>query len=213
MPMAVEERVRRAPRPSVAYVAAEVAACERAAGVARRDDFAVVELSGRPIALRSALRRITRRRPTPFGDGRFDLGWCRLTGASRALVIVPPTFRAAAAERLSAAALDGPDITVVDVSDRFAVIALAGPRATSLSDSLTASGARPAAVLRETGWLEIVVARIESADELRRDLLSFGRPYGALSVSAEAVDLLCAAHAVLGCQRGTPSHPQLRSTA
>jgi len=219
MPMAAEERATRAaaPRPSVATIAAKVAACERAAGIATRDDFAVIELSGRPVALRGALRRVTGRRAARLRTGRFDLGWWQTAGASRALVIVPPAFRAQAAERVGAAALDTPDIAVADASGRFAVIALAGPRAASLADSLTAarcaSGARPAAVLRETGWLELVVAGTACAGELRRDLLTFGRPYGAISVSAEAVDLLCAAHAVLGCQRGTPSHPQQRSTA
>ena len=178
-----------------------------------RDDFTVVELSGRPVALRSALRRVARRRPSLFGDGRFDLGWYRLVSASHALVIAPPAFRAEAAERLDAAALDTPDITVVDASDRFSVLALIGPRAASLADSLAASGIRPAALLREAGRLALVVAATDEAPGLRRDLLSFGRPYGALSVSAEAVDLLCAAHAVLGCQRGMPPKPQQRSTA
>ncbi|MEZ5122152.1 MAG: hypothetical protein R2736_11340 [Solirubrobacterales bacterium] len=216
MPMAAEESLTRGgpPRSVIAFVAAEVAACERAAGIAVRDDFAVYELSGRPVSLRAAVRRLVGRRPTVFGGGRFDLGWCRLVSASRALLVATPACRDAAARRLAAVALDAPDITVADASRRHRVIALAGPRAASLSDSLTAAGGpRPAAVLRDAGRLELVVAAASDAGELHRELLSYGRPYGALSVSAEAVDLLCAAHAVLGCQRGTPSHPLPRSTA
>ena len=216
MPMAAEESLTRGgpPRSVIAFAAAEVAACERAAGITVRDDFAVYELSGRPVALRAAVRRLVGRRPTVFGGGRFDLGWCRLASASRALLVAPPACRDAAARRLAAVALDAPDITVADASRRHRVIALAGPRAASLLDSLTAAdGSRPAAVLRDAGRLELVVAAASDAADLHRELLSFGRPYGALSVSAEAVDLLCAAHAVLGCQRSTPSHPLPRSTA
>jgi hypothetical protein len=216
MPVAAEESVTRgrSPRPSVAHVATEVAACERAAGVAVREDFAVYELNGRPVALRAAVRRLIGRRPTVFGGGRFDLGWCRFTSPSHALVVIAPALREVGAERLASVAVEAPDIAVADASARHRVIALAGPRAASLADSLAAvRGRRPVAALREAGGLELLVVTDDDAADLHRELLSFGRPYGALSVSADAVDLLCAAHAVLGCQRGTPSHPQPRSTA
>ena len=113
--------------------------------------------------------------------------WWRQVATHRVLVAGPAAAVGAAP----------PDVTVRDVSGRYAVIALAGPRAAELA--VRATGASMVAVDR--GSRAVVVAPAERADALWRSL-------GAMPVSPAAVDLHWAGQRIVECQRSAGPRPR-----
>lgn len=182
-------------------VTAELAACRVGVGVAARPDLELLELRGRPVAVRSALRRLTGRRLTVGEAVRCDLAWWQLLAPHHALVVGGAQTCTLLRDRLRAAGREAPDTTVVDVTAAYAVVALAGPGAGALAGAPAVAAARPAAWLRQGAGHHLLVVPHERAAQMWRALLAAGRPLGATVVGREAVELLRAADGVVDCQR------------
>ena len=174
------------------HTSAQVAACQCSAGMALRPDFTVLEVAGRPLAVAGLVRRVADRR-LRAGATSFAAGmWWRPIAPHRVLVT----------GRTAAVGAPPPDVTVRDVSDRYAVIALAGPRAAELA--VRATGASMVALDR--GSRAVLVAPTAGADELWRALTAAG----AVAVSAATVDLHWAGQKIVECQRSAPPRSVIR---
>jgi aminomethyltransferase len=158
-------------------VAAEMAACRASAGIADLSHVAKVELEGPPEVLAAS-------------DARDDrsLWWCPLAD-DHALLLAEHLAPAELRERLEDEVADE-EALVVDVTERFAAIAVVGPRAREV----LATGV-PGMLLAQHGERFLVVCDPGDAPDVWRALSAAGRPLGAAHVGLDALERLDAVHA------------------
>jgi glycine cleavage system aminomethyltransferase T len=197
-------------RRTFGHVAPEVAACRTSAGVGVLCDMAVLEVSGRPLALQRVVRQLLGQRTAVGSTHPLDGGWLCLLATHRALVVVPTALRAALATRVQAACRQASDVSVVDLSERYGLLAVVGPAAGALVAATAASVA--AAVLSTGHDRYFVVVAAGAAVAAHREILEAGRALGAVAVGREAFELVRVGDAVTDCQRPVTSPPHRIAT-
>jgi glycine cleavage system aminomethyltransferase T len=153
-------------------VAAELAACRASAGIADLSHIGKLELEGPPELLEACSAR----------DDRFV--WWSALADDHALALSEHVPRARLRERLEDE-LGAEGALVVDVTERFAAIAVVGPRA----PEVLATGV-PGMLLAQDGGRFLVVCDPPAAADVWRSLSAAGRPLGAAHVGLDALERL-----------------------
>jgi glycine cleavage system aminomethyltransferase T len=153
-------------------VAAEIAACRAGAGIADLSHVGKLELEAPPELLAACSLRSDR-----------SVWWCQLAD-DHALVLAEHVPLADLRERLEDE-LAGERGIVVEVTTRFAAIAVAGPRAREV----LAAGV-PGLLLSERGDRFVVVCASDDAEDVWLALSAAGRPFGATHVGVDALERL-----------------------
>jgi hypothetical protein len=167
--------------------AGELAVCARGAGIADRSDLRKLELTGSGLQLEAA------------AAGPIAVGGCRIAAGGR-LCARSKDRMLVLSESGAPSELDRPSLTVVDRSDEWAVIGLAGPAVPRVLAALgsvaeftvpgTFTPVRIAGADVElalpTERLALMVAASDSARDVWRTLVEAGRPAGLSYVGEEA---------------------------
>ena len=151
---------------------AQLAACDRVAGVALVPNAPLLELRGAPDQLAALV-------------AAFPGAW-QATATHRALLLADARTHDELAEEITGAA---PDVAVASLSDSHACLVLAGPLARCLAGDPAVALARPAVTVCESHERYVIVVAGERADELRRALLEAGRDDGVVAVDVRAAEL------------------------
>jgi aminomethyltransferase len=152
-------------------VAAELGACRASAGIADLSHIGKLELEGPAEALAACSAR----------DDRF-VWWCPLAD-DNALALSEHVPLAQLRERLEDEL--GSDALVVDVTDRFAAVAVVGPRAREVL-----AGGLPGMLLAGDGERFLVVCDPADAAAVWIALSAAGRLLGAAHVGLDALERL-----------------------
>jgi aminomethyltransferase len=153
-------------------VAAELAACRASAGIADLSHIGKLELEGPPEVLEACSARADR-----------FVWWCALAD-DHALALSEHVPLARLRERLEDE-LAAEGALVVDVTDRFAAVAVVGPRAREVL-----AGGVPGMLLAEHGERFLVVCDPGDAAEVWVALSAAGRRLGAAHVGLDALERL-----------------------
>jgi glycine cleavage system aminomethyltransferase T len=163
--------------------ASEAAVCLSTVGIADRSDRTTFELRGAPQDVALALAALR------------DRAWSMRTSSRSAIVRCEHQDASACA----AAVIPADGALVVDVSDRYAAIAVVGPRSAALLNAVAfAPGGRPLVLRDRRDGLELLT---EAADgvALWNQLLEAGARFRAACVGLDALEHLAASH------RGEPN--------
>jgi glycine cleavage system aminomethyltransferase T len=164
----------------------EVAACQRAAGIADRFDRSTLEITGDPDAVDRVVEAVTHRPPSrPQGVGAGHAWWCRI--APERVVLRCEAGYVDECRDAVAAAADG--VEWQDLTERFVGIEVIGRRAEKL---LAAAAVDGPMVLHESRDAWEILAPPDAARELWTRLHEAGRPLEAVSVGLDALNILAA---------------------
>jgi hypothetical protein len=171
----------------VGHMPSQLAACERAAGLAVVPRAPLLELRGPATSLASLTARLTGGRRSAGRPVRVRCGWWQSMTPHRALLL------ADRAEPLDALMNDLAqrvlDMAVEDRSDSYACLVLSGPLAGSIASDPAARLARPLMTVCDGEQDRLLVVAAHQADSLQRALLEAGRGNGVIAVDVRAAEL------------------------
>jgi hypothetical protein len=178
------------------HVMAQVAACQRAVGVATIARPRLFELRGGVDDLGAVAWMLSRQGPLQGQTVRLGWGWWLLDAPHRALVLEDPSSPGQLQPFLDG--LDGrhPDVAVTDISDAYVGVVIAGRLARSLTASAAARVPEPAVTAFDGDDYWLLVLRRELARGMPEVLLQAGRFDGAVAVEIQAAELYRAARRV-----------------
>jgi glycine cleavage system aminomethyltransferase T len=164
----------------------EVAACQRAVGIADRFDRATLEISGDPEAVDRVVEAVTHRPPSHTDAVRAGHAWwCRVT-PERVILRCEAPYADECRDAVAAAA-DG--VEWQDLTERFTAIEVIGRRAEKLLQAAEVSGP---IVLHESRDAWEILVEPDAARDLWTRLHEAGRPLEAVSVGLDALAVLAA---------------------
>ncbi len=193
------------------HVMAQVAACQRAVGVATLPRPRLLDLRGRTADLTAAVWMLSDGGPAHPQPGQAGHGWWRAASAHRVLVLEDPASPGRLGAFLDGLATRHPDVTATDISDAHFGLVMAGRLARRLAESAAARLSEPAITVGDGEEYWLLVLRRERAGDARQVLLEMGRVDGAVSVGHQAAELYRAGRRARAT-RAQPSSPQPFST-
>jgi hypothetical protein len=168
------------------HVAAELAACARAAGVALGARAALLELRGPAAPLATMTAQLTGGRRRARRPVRVRHGWWQSQSDHRALLLTDARTRSALDGLREEFARECEDIVVGDMSPAYSCIVLAGPLAGPLGCAVPGP---PLMAVSDGSHRRILVVPAEQAPEVRAALLRVGRDYGVVGVDLKTTEL------------------------
>jgi hypothetical protein len=165
-----------------AHMPSQLAACDRAAGLAVVPRAPLLELRG-PLA--SLTARLTGGRSRPGRPVRVRCGWWQSASAHRALLLADSTGALGA----FVDDLVQGDVAVENLSDSHACVVLAGPLAGRLAADPAVRTARPLMTVYAGEQHRLLVVPWDRAHSLERALLEAGRGDGVIAVEPRALEL------------------------
>jgi methylenetetrahydrofolate reductase (NADPH) len=169
------------------HIPSQIAACDRAAGLAVVPRAPLLELRGPATSLASLTARLTGGRHRPGRPVRVRCGWWQAASAHRALMLADAgTPLDTLVDDL---ALRAPDVAIEDLSAGHACVVLAGPLAGRLASDPAARLARPLMTVCDGDQHRLLVVPEHHAHALERALLESGRGEGVIAVEPRAAEL------------------------
>jgi hypothetical protein len=175
---------------------AQVAACQRAVGVATIAQPRLFELRGGVADLTAVAWMVSRRGPSQGQPVPLGWGWWLLDTPHRALVLEDPAGPGRLDPFLDGVGSRQPDVAITDISDAHLGLVVAGRLARSLMHSASARLPEPVVTACDGDDHWLLVLRRELAGDTREVLLDVGRRDGAVAVAIQAADLYRAARRV-----------------
>ena len=178
------------------HVMAQVAACQRAVGVATIAQPRLVEMRGGIDDLSAVAWMLSRRAPSQGRPVRLDWGWWLLDTPHRGIVLEDPAIPGRLDPFLDGLVSWRPDVALADISGAHSGVVIAGRLARSLTLSAAPRLSEPEMTAVDGDDFRLLVLRRELAAETRENLLEVGRSNGAVAVAVQATELYRAARRV-----------------
>jgi hypothetical protein len=175
---------------------AQVAACQRAVGVATIRRPRLFELRGGVADLGAVAWLLSRQGPLQGQSVRLGWGWWLLDAPHRALVLEDPSSPGQLQPFLDGLGRRHPDVAVTDISEAHFGVVIAGRLARSLTASTASRVPEPAITAFDGDEYWLLVLRQELAGDMPDVLLQVGRSEGAVAVDLQAAELYRAARRV-----------------
>jgi hypothetical protein len=177
-------------------VMAQVAACQRAVGVATLRRPRLFELRGGVADLSAVAWTLSRHCPLQGQPVRLGWGWWLLDTPHRALVLEDPGSPGQLQPFLDRLDRWHPDVALTDISDAHLGVIVAGRSARCVMASAAARLPEPAIIAFDGDDYWLLALRREVAGDPREVLLEVGRADGAVAVAGQAAELYRAARRV-----------------
>jgi hypothetical protein len=192
---------------------AQVAACQRAVGVATVATPRLVELRGGINDLTSVAWTLSRRSAMQGQPVRLRWGWWLLDTPHRALVLEDPATPGQVQPFLDGLGRRHLDVAVIDTSEAHVGLVVAGRLARCVMASAATRLPEPAITAYDGDDYWLLVVHRDVAHETREVLLQVGRCDGAVAVAGGAAELYRAARRVHPTVApAIPLHPFIDTT-